>query len=89
MAALEGASSIGARRSGTGSHPLRPNGRQRANLRVASHEPLAAPCTSIASAAYCEHDGVNRHGEGLPSTARWYHAMARSRRARITGQPSR
>ena len=58
--------------SGTGSNPDGPNGRQRRRRRSVSQEPRPVPCTTSASLAYDEHDGVNRHGDGRPSNARWY-----------------
>jgi len=36
-----------------------------------STDPRIVPWTSRASTAYAEQDGVNRQGEGRPSTARW------------------
>lgn len=66
-------------RSGTGSKPEGPKGRQRIKRRAANHEPRAAPNSVTASRAYSEHDGKNRHGDGRPSRPRWYPSMARRR----------
>ena len=46
--------------------------------RTVNSSPRRVPCTSNASAAYDEHDGKNRHGDGRPSTRRWYQAIDRS-----------
>lgn len=54
------------------SMPLPPPGRQRPMRRAVSQDPRMAPCTSMASAPYAEHDGMNRHGDGRPARTDWY-----------------
>ena len=49
------------RRGGTGSKPPLPNGLHRKTLRAASAVPTIAPRVRIASPAYREHPGLNRH----------------------------
>ena len=44
--------------------PEGPKGRHLSRRRTVNHRPRPAPWDSMASTAYTEHDGVNRHGEG-------------------------
>ena len=67
----------------------RGRGRSRTARTAAPHEaaqreprPRPVPWTTSASLAYAEHDGVNRHGEGRPSNARWYQSTRRRGAAR-------
>jgi hypothetical protein len=50
---------------GTGSNPDGPKGRQRNNRLTISQPPWREPCKSMASWAYSEQEGKNRHGDGL------------------------
>ena len=59
--------------------PEEPNGWQRVNRRTASHDPRPAPNFRIASLAYCEQDGTNRHDPAyIGENTSWYTLMARS-----------
>ena len=49
---------------GTGSKPEGPKGRHLIKRRKTRYDPLNAPCRFIASIAYSEQEGTNRHEDG-------------------------
>ena len=84
-----GGAGASTRGGGTGSRPPRPNGLHRRTRLTARLDPLMAPCVRIASSAYREHVGWNRHcPPSHPESVIRYSAMPARRIARA-GAPAR
>ena len=76
----------------TGSYPPGCHGWHRPIRFIAIHDPRPKPYTPMASCAYCEQVGANRHRDVVPAQRNWYPRMARrparaAREASLTSSP--